>query len=149
MKTDLQERVTLNVKVLMAIQGIGDQKTLAARLGWGADRVSTSLSGRRRWALSDLQELADVFGVSPGDMLADATDLVSISVPARTGTEGVVSRGVSGRCPRTNPRVVVPFSQVRRRRRGYHSKRIIAAIKRGVRPETAPNTGHPYAAPVA
>jgi Cro/C1-type helix-turn-helix DNA-binding protein len=84
--TDLQERVTLNVKVLMAIQGIGDQKTLAARLGWGADRVSTSLSGRRRWALSDLQELADVFGVTPGDMLSDATSLVGAVNPVAIGT---------------------------------------------------------------
>lgn len=149
MSSDLQERVTRNVRILMAVQAINDQKTLAARLRWGADKLTRTLRGERRWAVADLQELADVFGVSPGDMLADATDLVSISVPARTGTEGVVSRGVSGRCPRTNPRVVVPFSQVRRRRRGYHSKRIIAAIKRGVRPETAPNTGHPYAAPVA
>lgn len=95
MKTDLQERVTLNVKVLMAIQGIGDQKTLAARLGWGADRVSTSLSGRRRWALSDLQELADVFGVTPGDMLSDATHLVGVVNPAATGTNDPRSRTIT------------------------------------------------------
>jgi hypothetical protein len=86
-KTDLQERVTRNVRILMALRGIGDQKTLAARLGWGADKVSTSFSGRRKWAIGDLQELADVFGISPGDMLDDATSLVNVINPAATGTD--------------------------------------------------------------
>lgn len=92
MKTDLQERVTRNVKVLMALRGISDQKTLAARLGWGADKVSTSFSGRRKWAIVDLQELADVFGVTAGDMLDDASSLVSVVNPAATGTDAPVRR---------------------------------------------------------
>lgn len=87
MKTDLQERVTRNVRILMALRGISDQKTLASRLGWGADKVSTSFSGRRKWAIVDLQELADVFGVTAGDMLDDATSLVSVVNPAATGTD--------------------------------------------------------------
>lgn len=146
MKTDLQERVTRNVKVLMALRGISDQKTLAAKLGWGADRVSTSFSGRRRWALDDLDELAAIFGLTPGDLLRDPAELVQ--VPSRTGTEGGVSAGVSGRCPRTNPRVVIPFPQAGKMRRGYHSRQDIA-IKRGVRPPAAENNGHPHAVPVA
>lgn len=95
MKTDLQERVTRNVRILMALRGISDQKTLAARLGWGADKVSTSFSGRRKWAIVDLQELADVFGVSPGDMLDDATSLVSVINPAATGTDDHRSRTIT------------------------------------------------------
>lgn len=86
-----------------------------------------------------------VTGVSASWMLG-VTDVVQ--VPLRTGTEGGVSAGVSGRCPRTNPRVVIPFPQASRMRRGYHSRKDIA-IKRGVRPPTAENSGHPYAAPVA
>jgi hypothetical protein len=148
MSTELQERITRNVRILMAVQAITDQKTLAARLKWGADKLTRSLRGERRWAVADLQELADVFGVRPGDMLADAATLVTATVPSRTGTEGSVSAGVSGRCPRTNPRIVIPFPQAGRMRRGYHSRQAIA-IKRGVRPPAAENNGHPYAAPVA
>lgn len=144
MKTDLQERVTRNVKVLMALRGIGDQKTLAAKLGWGADRVSTSFSGRRRWALDDLDELAAVFGLTPGDLLRDPAELVQ--VPSRTGTEGGVSAGVSGRCPGTNARMITTFALLKRTRRGYHSR--TAAIKKGVRPADG-RPGHPNAAPVA
>lgn len=149
MSTKLQERITRNVRILMAVQAITDQKTLAARLKWGADKLTRTLRGERRWAVADLQELADVFGVDPGDMLADAATLVTATVPSRTGTEGGVSAGVSERCPRTNPRVVIPFPQIRGTRRGYRSRRTLAAIKRGVRPAAAMNTGHPYAAPVA
>lgn len=146
MSTELQERVTRNVRILMAVQAINDQKTLAARLNWGADKLTRTLRGERRWAVADLQELADVFGVNPGDMLADAATLVTTTVPSRTGTEGSVSAGVSGRCPRTNSRMISTFALLKRPGRGYHSR--TAAIKKGVRPADR-RPGHPSAAPVA
>lgn len=146
--TDLQEVLRANVRVLLALRRMTNAE-LAARLDTDRTTVSKRMNGAREWALQDLVGLSEVFEIPVERLIGDTAALLS-TVPVRmTGTETRVSTGVSGRCPRTNPRVVVPFSQVRRRRRGYHSKRIIAAIKRGVRPETAPNTGHPYAAPVA
>jgi hypothetical protein len=148
-QTALQDVVTTNVKVLMAVRRIEAQKDLAAQLGWVESKLTKSLRGTRKWSLDDLPELARVFGVTPADLIGDVTRLVNVARPLMTGTEGGVITGVSGRCPRTNPRVVIPFPQAGKVRRGYHSRRIIAAIKRGVRPETAPNTGHPIAVPVA
>lgn len=122
MSEGLQERVTRNVRILMAIKGIEDQKTLAAQLKWGADRVSTSFSGRRRWALNDLEELAAVFGVTPADMLADATSLVHVAGPAMTGTEPVTGR-VTGRYPVSNGARIIPFPQAARLRAGYRTRK--------------------------
>jgi hypothetical protein len=145
---DLQEVLRRNLRVLIAIRRM-TQGELAALLGSDRSTVAKRMNGQREWALQDLAKLAAIFGVTAQALIGDTSALVAATSPIRTGTEGGVSAGVSGRCPRTNPRVVVPFPQVQRRRRGYHSKRIAAAIKRGVRPESAPNTGHPYAAPVA
>lgn len=119
MSTELQERITRNVRILMAVQAINDQKSLAARLKWGADKLTRSLRGERRWAVADLQELADVFGVLPGDMLADAQTLVTASVPSRTGTDRTVSTVVNGCYPGDNSHVVIPFPQAGGSRRGY------------------------------
>ena len=122
MSSGLQERVTRNVRILMALRGISDQKTLAARLGWGADKVSTSFSGRRRWSLDDLQELADVFGLQPSDVVAEPSELVNVTAPARTGTDGVTS-GVTGRYPISNGARIIPFPQAARLRAGYRIRK--------------------------
>lgn len=122
MSSGLQERVTRNVRILMALRGISDQKTLAARLGWGADKVSTSFSGRRRWSLDDLQELADVFGLQPGDVVAEPTQLVNITSP--TGTEGAtVTRAVTPEYARSNASQVIELAQFRARLSGYRRPR--------------------------
>jgi hypothetical protein len=147
MSEGLQERVPRNVRILMAIRGIEDQKTLAAHLKWGADRVSTSFSGRRRWALNDLEELAAVFRVTPADMLADATSLVNVAGPAMTGTDAV-TRGVTGRYPTSNGARIISFPQAARLRAGY---RIRKGRSRRVNPVTRAGSrgDHLIAQPVA
>lgn len=147
MSEGLQERVTRNVRILMAVKGIEDQKTLAAHLKWGADRVSTSFSGRRRWALNDLEELAAVFGVAPSDMLADATSLVNVAGPAMTGTDAV-TRSVTGRYRTSNGARIIPFPQAARLRAGYRIRkggreRLISVTRAGSRED------HLNAQPVA
>lgn len=122
MSSGLQERVTRNVRILMALRGISDQKTLAARLGWGADKVSTSFSGRRRWSLDDLQELADVFGIQPSDVVAEPTQLVNITSPTGTDT-ATVTQTFTGRYDRSNTSTVVELSQFRARLSGYRRTR--------------------------
>lgn len=151
MNAGLQERVTRNVKVLMALRGISDQKTLAARLGWGADRVSTSFSGRRRWALDDLVELAAVFDLRPGDLLSDPAELVNVQVPARTGTDSAYARrvttGVTSEYVPGNTADVIQFPQVGEPRSGYYLKR--DTRRQRLRPPGARrNARHPFAAAV-
>lgn len=148
MSTELQERVTRNVRILMAVQAINDQKTLAARLNWGADKLTRTLRGERRWAVADLQELADVFGLTPGDMLSDAHTLVASSVPARTGTDHTYGSRVTARVTSEyvpgNNADVIQFPQVREPRTGYYSKRTIKA-RRPSRPQTRQTGRHPFA----
>jgi len=148
-QTALQDVVTTNVKVLMAVMRIEAPKDLAARLGWVESKLTKSLRGIRKWSLEDLPELAAVFGISPPDLIGDVTKLVTAAHPRKTGTDGPVSTRVNGCYPGINPRVVIPFPLAGRPRRGY--RRELRHTTRGRRGElpTAQNTGHPYAAPVA
>lgn len=91
MTRGLQEVVSRNVRVMMAVHGITHQKDLAARLDWGADKLTRTLKGARRWALEDLVDLARVFGVTPAALLSDTAELVGAS-----GPRVAVSNGVSG-----------------------------------------------------
>jgi len=84
-QTALQDVVTTNVKVLMAVRRIEAQKDLAAKLGWVESKLTKSLRGTRRWSLEDLPELANVFGVQPADLIGDVNNLVSVAYP--TGTD--------------------------------------------------------------
>lgn len=148
MSTELQERITRNVRILMAVQAINDQKTLAARLKWGADKLTRSLRGERRWAVGDLQELADVFGIRPGDMLGDPAELVNVTTPARTGTDHTYSPRVTTRVTSEyepgNTADVIQFPQVPKPRPGYYLRR--GRGRQRLRPPQARrNTRHPYA----
>jgi Cro/C1-type HTH DNA-binding domain len=88
----LQEVVSRNVRVLMAIHDITSQKDLVARLGegWDGPKLTRSLNGSRKWALEDLPAIATVFGVTPAALLSDAAELVGAAQP--TLTAGSVRR---------------------------------------------------------
>lgn len=88
MDTDrgLQEVVSRNVRVLMAVHTITHQKELAARLDWGADKLTRSLNGSRKWSLEDLPAIARVFGVTPAALLSDTAELVGATHPAASGS---------------------------------------------------------------
>ena len=111
-QTALQDVVTTNVKVLMAVRRIEAQKDLAAKLGWVESKLTKSLRGTRKWSLEDLPELARVFGVQPADLIGDVTELVSVAHPRMTGTEAPVSRTTRGYFGEQYG-TVVPFPQVR------------------------------------
>lgn len=85
MDTDrgLQDTVTRNVRILMAIHGIHEQQELAARMGWRPAQLNKSLAGMRRWALEDLTVLAKVFNLTPAALLSDTAELVGASQPAK------------------------------------------------------------------
>ena len=93
MTRGLQEVVSRNVRVLMAVHNITHQKELAARLDWGADKLTRTLNGTRRWSLDDLVDLARVFDVTPSALLADVADLVGIA--AQPAASGDVRKSVS------------------------------------------------------
>jgi plasmid maintenance system antidote protein VapI len=96
MDTDrgLQEAISRNVRVLMAVHDIREQQDLAARLGWAPARINKLLNGSQRWAINDLPALARVFGVSPGSLLGDTADLVNAA--AHPAVAGEVRRSVRG-----------------------------------------------------
>lgn len=105
----LQEVVSHNVRVLMAVHDITSQKDLVARLGegWDAPKLNRSLHGSRRWALEDLPALATAFRVTPGALLGDTAELVGAIDPV-----GTVSRTVNADYHRANHATILPFPQV-------------------------------------
>ena len=103
----LQEVVSRNVRVLMAVHGITHQKDLAAQLQWGSDKLTRTLNGSRRWALEDLPAIAEIFGVRPAALLSDTAELVGAAQPARVSDAS--SQGVSARYQPTNAGTVIPF----------------------------------------
>lgn len=141
---DLQEVLRRNLRVLTAIRRM-TQAELAAQIGSDRSTVAKRMNGQRDWSLQDLAKLARAFGVTAQELIGETSALVAAASPARTGTEGTVSAGVSGRCPRTNSRKIPAFALLKRTRRGYHSRG--AGIKRGVRPADG-RPGRPNAAPV-
>lgn len=113
MDTDrgLQDVVTRNVRVLMAIHEIHQQQELAARLGWPPAQLNKALNGSRRWALDDLPRLARVFGITPGALLSDTADLVGIA--SRPAVAGDVRPPVRLTYSTPSDAAIIPFPQVR------------------------------------
>lgn len=87
----LQDTVTTNVKVLMAIQGIR-QTELADRLGWDRTVMSNRLSGKRGWKIEDLEDLATHFGVPAGALLGTTGEVVAAAGPTQTAVNGSITR---------------------------------------------------------
>lgn len=142
-ESDLQEVLRQNLRVLLAMRRMTHAE-LATRINSDRSTIAKRMNGHRDWSLQDLAVLADVFGVTAQELIGDPATLVGAVHPARTATP--ISAGVSGRCPRTNSRMVSTFALLKRPRRGYHSRAV--AIKKGVRPADR-RPGHPSAAPVA
>lgn len=130
MTRGLQEVVSRNVRVLMAVHDITHQKDLAAQLNWGADKLTRTLNGTRRWSLDDLADLARVFGVTPASLLSDTTELVGAVHPTATSR---VSRVVSGRYHANNGATVIPFPQSRATLGRYLTHRTRLDAHRGER----------------
>lgn len=83
---DLQETIRRNVRVLMAIRGIDTVRALATLLGDNENHLSNRLTGRRKWQLDDIANLAHVFGVEPGLILGDTATLAGAIAPTGTGS---------------------------------------------------------------
>ena len=71
----LGERVTTNVKMLMAVRGFEHQKALAAALNWDESKLTRSLRNKR-WQLEDLSDIAATLGVDVADLLRDPSALL-------------------------------------------------------------------------
>ena len=87
----LQDTVTTNVKVLMAVHGIR-QTELADGLGWDRTVMSNRLSGKRGWKIEDLAELAAHFGVPAGALLGTTAEVVAAVGPTQTAVNGSITR---------------------------------------------------------
>lgn len=106
----LQDTVTTNVKVLMAIHGIR-QTELADHLGWDRTVMSNRLSGKRGWKIEDLAELAAHFSVQAGALLGDAAELIGAAGPTQTAVNGSITRRyfTATRYPVTEDAQVIDF----------------------------------------
>lgn len=88
----LQEHVTRNVRVLMAIGEIRTQVQLAAALGLDRTTLAGRFSGKAGWKLEELADLGRVFNVTPASLLGDTAQLVGAVGPAKAaGGPGVSS----------------------------------------------------------
>ncbi|WP_152209104.1 helix-turn-helix domain-containing protein [Bifidobacterium cebidarum] len=65
----LQDRVTYNVKVLIAIRQTS-QKDLAQAMGIAAPTLSQKFSGRTRWNMDDIEKASGFFNVKPEALVA-------------------------------------------------------------------------------
>ena len=63
----LQDRVTYNMKVLIAIRQTS-QKDLAQAMGIAAPTLSQKFSGRTRWNMDDIEKASDFLDVKPEAM---------------------------------------------------------------------------------
>lgn len=88
----LQHQVTTNVKVLMAVHGIGTQTELAARLGMDRTLMANRFSGKRAWKIEDLADIGHLFGVDPGALLGETAALIGAAGPTQTAVNGSVTR---------------------------------------------------------
>ncbi|SEB43147.1 Cro/C1-type HTH DNA-binding domain-containing protein [Amycolatopsis tolypomycina] len=79
----LQEHVTRNVRVLMAIGEIRTQVQLAAALGLDRTTLAGRFSGKAGWKLEELADLGRVFNVTPAALLGDTAQLVGAVGPAK------------------------------------------------------------------
>ena len=90
--SDLQERIRTNVRVLMAVRGVHSQQALGELLGLGKAEISKRMSGRTKWRIEDLETLAGIFGVRPGDLLGTVTEVVYAASKISTGASTEVPR---------------------------------------------------------
>ena len=65
----LQDRVTYNMKVLIAIRKTS-QKDLAQAMGIAAPTLSQKFSGRTRWNMDDIEKASDFLDVKPEALVA-------------------------------------------------------------------------------
>lgn len=111
-QTRLGERVTTNVKMLMAVRGFEHQKALAAALKWDESKLTRSLRNKR-WQLEDLSDIAAALAVDVADLLRDPSTLLpanrSNGDVAGSVTPQYVPRNVQilGKNRRSGPRTTI------------------------------------------
>lgn len=113
--TAVQERMTENIRVLLAMTGMRSQAELARRLEWEPAKVTRLLKGSQDWTLSDIVVVADAFGLEDPFLLARPLAEVVGAVPPH-GTTGSVSRTVNDHYRVANHGSVIPFPLDRRAR---------------------------------
>lgn len=67
-KMNLQDRVTYNMRVLIAIKQT-TQRQLAKAVGISAPTLSQKFSGRTRWNMDDIEKAAEFFNIEPATLV--------------------------------------------------------------------------------
>lgn len=68
-KTQLNDIVTKNIRVAMALRGKVTQKELGSALELSKATMSQKFSGKTSWTLADIEKVADYFHVEPARLV--------------------------------------------------------------------------------
>ena len=68
-ESSLQDRVSYNIRVLLAIRQVSQQE-LAKAMGIAAPSLSQKFTGRIRWNLDDIEKASGFLGVKPEALVA-------------------------------------------------------------------------------
>lgn len=91
--SELQDVVTRNVRVLMAVRGIRHAKDLAAMLEVGPTTISQKMASKRQWDLDDIAKLAEAFAITPASLLSDVQAIVDPAAAVSLTASQSGSRG--------------------------------------------------------
>ena len=69
--------MTRVLRILMALDGV-DQQAIASEVGMDTGALSRAMNGQRRWQLSEIERLAQVFEVPASKFLEPADRLVLV-----------------------------------------------------------------------
>ena len=111
--SELQQAVSRNVRVLMAIRGVRSQSALAKKVGVEYSNFNDKMRGKNSWTLSDIEMLADEFRIPAASLLGDGREFLNPNLRA-TGT-GDMPGATFAYVSAEEEFRLIPFPQVRGR----------------------------------
>lgn len=78
--TTLDEVVSRNVRLMTMARGT-TPTAIARELGRSHQWIQAKIAGRNRWTVGDLEEVADVLHVRPGELVDDVWSLELVKRP--------------------------------------------------------------------
>lgn len=108
--SELQEAVSRNVRVLMALRGVRSQSALARAVGVEYTNFNAKVRGKTAWTLEDIEKLADEFKVPAPSLLGEVREFLDPNLKA-TGKSQLNNELLALLAGELGS-VVIPFPQV-------------------------------------
>lgn len=87
--SELQDAISQNVRVLIALRGMRSQRELARAVGVEYTNFNAKVRGGTAWTINDIEMLADYFRIKPAALLGDGREFLDPGNRLRaTGTSG-------------------------------------------------------------